>query len=318
MPYVAHAGVILSDDYSVYEKDKWYLLSPKNGLHFYRRIDKNNLYEIACELFTDKEVALRAAKNIYTTMLYNLLWKGIHIADGGCDCYEKRLYNPDIDSDITEFAESSFFWTPVHIGGGIGVDVYEVPNSFDEFDAIYKNRSLRLSFSTRCDSLDLEFDNYDTSPFLYDKESQGLLNTVLQADSVFDIGLQMTLYCGLLEHLAPENDKKPEVIAVIDQLIEQVKDSILRDDQKASLTNYLNIGKKESARKRCLMLCNLYAKGRYGKYKTKDIFEDAYSIRSAYSHGANCSNRYSGPAPYIKLVVLDVIKGYMKARQSAT
>ena len=317
MPYVAHVGVILADDYSAYEKNKWCLLSQQNGLRFHRRIGKNNSYEIACELFEHRSQALLAAKYIYTMMLFNLLYKGIHITDGGCTIYEKRLFDPKIDGDVTDYAENSFFWTPKHMGGGIGADVYEVPTSFEEFDEIYKGLGLELSFSTRCNGLELEFNNYGTSPFLYDRESQKLLDIVIRADSVYDIGLQMTLYCGLLEHLAPECNKEDAVISLLDQFVDRVNDSQLPDNQKASLTNYLNIGKKESSRKRCLMLCSKYAKEQYGEHKTKDIFEDAYSIRSAYSHGADCSNRYSGPAPYIKLVVLDVIKGYMTAKQAS-
>lgn len=317
MPYVAHVGVILADDYSAYEKNKWCLLSQQNGLRFHRRIGKNNSYEIACELFEHRAQALCVAKNMYTMMLFNLLYKGIHIADGGCTFYEKRLYDPKIDGDGSDYAENTFFWTPKYIGGGIGVDVYEVPGSFEEFDEIYKGLGLELSVSTRRHGLELEFNNYGASPFLYDRESQKLLDIVIQADSVYDIGLQMTLYCGLLEHLAPECNKEDAVISLLDQFVERVNDSQLPNNQKASLTNYLNIGKNESSRKRCLMLCSKYAKEQYGEHKTKDIFEDAYSIRSAYSHGADCSNRYSGPAPYIKLVVLDVIKGYMTAKQAS-
>ena len=62
MPYVAHVGVILSDDYSAYEKNTWCLISQKNSLRFHRRIGDNNSYEIACELFSDKTTALLVAK----------------------------------------------------------------------------------------------------------------------------------------------------------------------------------------------------------------------------------------------------------------
>ena len=86
---------------------------------------------------------------MYTTMVFNLLYKGIHIADGGCTFYEKRLYDPEIDGDVTEFAENSFFWTPKHMGGGIGVDVYEVPGSFQEFVEIYRLLGVDVIVSTR-------------------------------------------------------------------------------------------------------------------------------------------------------------------------
>ena len=66
MPYVAHVGIVLSDSFTAYEKDRWVLIQQSGDLRFYRRINRSNLYEIACELFSDKEKALMMAKRMYT------------------------------------------------------------------------------------------------------------------------------------------------------------------------------------------------------------------------------------------------------------
>ena len=65
MPYIAHIGIVLGENYTSYVKDQWELILQCDGLRYHRRVNSDNLYEIACELFYDKESALLAAKNIY-------------------------------------------------------------------------------------------------------------------------------------------------------------------------------------------------------------------------------------------------------------
>ena len=43
--------------------------------------------------------------------------------------------------------------------------------------------------------------------------------------------------------------------------------------------------KEKSAREKCRLLCDKYARPYYGEYDTRTIVNSAYSIRSAYSHG---------------------------------
>ena len=91
---------------------------------------------------------------------------------------------------------------------------------------------------------------------------------------------------------------------------------MLPRDEKSSLISYLGLGKNISSKQKCKLLCEQYAKEKNGPYTTKQILDDAYSIRSAFSHGEDCSQRYSGPASYIKLVVLEVLIGYVKDHSS--
>lgn len=316
MPFIAHVGVALSDDYTAYEKNKWFFIKNSNQLNFYWRLSEKNVYEVACLLFDDKYKALTAAKYIYCAALYNLLRKGISIKGSGCEFYAKQLYCAELDGDRENYPESSFFWDPHHIGGGLGPDVYEIPGTLEDFDRIYNARNIGISWSVQTTNSVLDFDNYDTAPFCYSQTAQPLLNTIIHADNAFDIGLQMTLYCGLLEHMSENGSKGADVISEIDALMQHVTKSALPDKEKASLINYLSDGKEISARQKCLKLCYKYAKEKYGPHTVKKIFNDAYSIRSKYSHGEDCSNRYSGPAPYIKLVVMDVLKGYMNDKEA--
>ncbi len=308
MPYIAHVGIELGVRFTAYSEDQWELIQVHNNLRYHRRI-KNRIYEIVCELFDDKESALISAKSIYTQVLYNLLKNGISIVDAGCSDYERRLYNQEFDGDM--IPDWSFYWTPDYQGGGIGPGVYKVDNSFDEFDESYCHLFFEGKLSVLQDKRSLDFRNYEYTPFLFSKTSQRILKTVLIADSVSDLGLSLTLYCGILEHLASEKYKDDDVIAVIDELLQKVNSCDLDKDKKRNLVSFLEYGKKESARKKCLRICDKYARKQYGEYKTKDIINDAYGIRSRYSHGEDC--RYDGPRPalYIKYVVLDAIEGYM-------
>lgn len=310
MPYIAHVGVQLSTEYTAYEKNHWYYIKEAHGLRYHWRINDYDVYEVVCELFSNKELALLGAKYIYVTVLYNLLYHEIDISYAGCDYYAKQIW---LDEEKEHYPEGTFFWSPTLLGGGFGPDVYEVPESFEDFDNIYKNLC-HISKDTRIVIKDskpaLDFDNYDKGYFIYNQMTQPLLYTIVQANSIFEIGLRMTLYCGLLEHMAEEKPKPPSVISEIKSLIEHVKLSSLSQEDKSSLINYLKQGENISARQKCKLLCQKYAKDHYGPYTTNQILDDAYSIRSAFSHGEDCSKRYSGPAPYIKLIVLEVLIGY--------
>lgn len=183
------------------------------------------------------------------------------------------------DDNKENYPESTFFWTPKCMGGGLGPDVYEVPNTFMDYDKLYGKYHLwDLKVSVSKLKPELNFDNYDKSYFIYSKFTQPLLNTIIQADSVFEIGLQMTLYCGLLEHMAEDKPKHPSVISEIDSLIEHARLSSLSQEEKSSLVSYLGFGKNISSRQKCRLLCQQYAKDQYGPYTTKEILDDAYSM----------------------------------------
>jgi len=299
-------------DYTAYEKNHWYKIKQVNDLRYHWRISDDRVYEVVCELFANKEQALVAAKSIYVTMLYNLLNKEIGIENAGCEFYARSLFIPGMDGNIEDYPESSFYWTPKRQGGDIGPGVYEVPESFEDYDRVYGDTLREEIDSAYIDIPVLDFQNYDTSPFEFSKKIQPMLYTIVQAEAVFGIGLRMTLYCGLLEHMAEDQLKQPEIISEIDLLIKHVNSSCLPSEDKRTLASFIGLAKYLSAKQKCLLLCEKYAKEEYGGVSTKEIFNDAYSIRSSFSHGDECNGRYSGPGSYIKFVVLDVLAGYAK------
>ena len=151
--------------------------------------------------------------------------------------------------------------------------------------------------------------------FFYSRKAQELFRVIEYADLIGagEFGMQMTLYCGLLEHLAEDREKDEDVLQIIDVLLCVVNGSGLSSEKKLSLSNFLMTGKKVSARQKCNDFIRRYAPGNYYGYTSKKIFEDAYSCRSAYSHGSEVELRM--PAYYFKYVLLDIIKGYMQEKQ---
>ena len=314
MPYIAHAAVELKYDESPKEKNVWHLIKQKDNIQYRWKYSSDQLYHVIAGVFEDPNDALKCAKSIYVTLFYNVLLCGIPISDAGCSSYEKRF--PDgneLSVDGYNGNELFFFWNKHYTGGDIGPGVYEVENSLDEFDD-YKFVHGTLS---RIRESDLNFDEVDDYLFLYCREAQMLFNTVLLAEEA-DYGIKMTIYCGLLEHLSKNKDKDPDVLDEYDELIRHVENSSLSIDKKTSMINHLNMGKKESSKGKIRDLCMKYAKHSYGKYSCTKILNEAYAIRSAFSHGENDDVQYKPIAEYIKLVVLDVIKNYMIEKEKMT
>lgn len=316
MPYIAHAGINLKDDYSNIKKDEWHFIKTINEIEYKWRLTHDSTYDVIAGLFTDRKAALDCAKQLYVALLYDLLRAGISIEDAGCDLYQPLEYIEELDGDYESWLanEEYFFWDKKKQGAGrTGPGVFEAENGIEEFaEYEFVDMSVKISWS----DAKLDFESIDTYLFEYSKETQQLLNTVVVADSIFDFGLQMTLYCGLLEHLAENEQKEPEVLQVLDQLINNVEESSLSLEQKQSLQNFLTEGKRQSSRKRIKALCQKYAKPMYNAYSTESIIGKAYSARSAYSHGN--TGGYSDEARYIKFAVLDVIKNYLREEEGNT
>jgi hypothetical protein len=81
------------------------------------------------------------------------------------------------------------------------------------------------------------------------------------------------------------------------------------------LKSFLNAGRKVSSRQRCRDLCARYAKPTYGGIPCKKIIDEAYGLRSAFSHGTKTDFSDSPCAQYMRLIALDVVEGYMKERE---
>lgn len=309
MPYVAHVGIKLKDDHSHFEKNKWYYIKKVEKIEYRWRLENALIYEVVAGVFDDKYDALKCAKSIYVTLLYFLMKKRIKIANAGCDFHEMYSENSEKNKSIEAYNnEQFFFWNKKNQGGWIGPGVYEVEKELDEFD---EYKQLYGTISAFYPDTDLAFNNVDEYMFTYSPKSQELLSTIVAADSINDTGMKMTMYCGLLEHLAEDGKKTAEVISEIDALIAHVEDSDLEINQKNQLRNYLNQGKDISSRQKCIKLIEKYACTQYGIYTAKKVFNEAYSLRSTFSHGSSIDEFSVKAARYMKYLVLDVVQKYM-------
>lgn len=315
MRYVAHVGVKLQQDAPAYEKGKWKTIKSLEKIEYKWRLNANLLYEVIAGVFCNKDDALKCAKQVYVTLLYSMLKGQIPVAEAGCEIfYEPRFYNADRDGsfDAYEKTENFFFWDSHLIGGQLGPGVYEVEESIEDFD---KYKFLDVGISISRPDMVLSFDNVDDYTFTYCRQAQQLLSTVMTADKIGDYGMKMTLYCGLLEHLSKDSDKSDTVKAEIDALISHVESSDLSKPEKEQTINFLRIGKSISARQKCLSLLKRYARETYGDYSSKKVFDEAYSLRSRFSHGSEIEDIQIGTSRYMKYVVLDVIKSYILEKE---
>ena len=313
MAYVAHAAVQLSNDECPNEKNVWHFIKRDDSIEYRWKFCNDFTYHIIAGIFESATDALQCAKQLYVSLFYELVWHGFPIADAGCISYETRVFH-DEEPIVKGYSgdESFFFWTKRYQGGELGPGVFEVDQSINEFD---EYRFLGATLTVRRES-DLNLENVDAYYFSYCREAQEYFHTIMLAENAFEYGMKMTIYCGLLEHLSENRDKEQDVLCVIDDLVKYVDGSSLSSEKKNSLKNFLNTGRKISANQKCIALCERYARQKYGGYTYKKIIGEAYSIRSAFSHGENSGNRYSACASYIKLVVLDVIKNYMREKEN--
>ncbi|MBR5423857.1 MAG: hypothetical protein IK108_07590 [Clostridia bacterium] len=314
MPYIAHASVKFEDDFTDrIKKDEWHFIKCVENIEYRWKLCQDRTYIIICGLFDDRFVALWHAKQMYVNLFYSILKAGFKISTFGCESYESIIFVPSIDGDETTFFQNEefFFRHKTFPNGHLGPGVFEVDKSMDEFSKYDVNGLI-------CELLvnaDLSLDNADEYIFLYSRESQKLLHSIALAEKADSYGMKMTVFCSLLEHLSESADKDPDTLLVLDELIENVNNTSLTEEKKQQLRNFLNSGRKMSAKQRCLSLCKKYAKENYGGFSTKSIVDEAYSIRSAFSHGNDCEGKYSACAAQIKLVVLDVVKEYMRERE---
>lgn len=314
MPYVAHAAYALTTYIDPAETNFWRTIKQVDNIEYRWKYARDGSCHVLAGVFEDPNAALNCAKEIYVTLFYQLMRQHFSIADEGCAPFEAlapfrsghKQASGGYDGD-----ETFFFWNKRYIGGRIGPGVFEVDHSIDEFDD-YQFMTATIQ-SARKPELDLI--DVDQHLFTYCREAQVCLSAILLAENAGDLGLQMTIYCGLLEHLSKSADKDPETLAVIDQLIKLVDKSGLLPTRKLKLKNFLNSGRKVSSRQRCRELCAKYAKPEYGGHKCKKIINDAYGLRSAFSHGER-ADYFDSPCDwYMKFVVLDVVEGIMRERE---
>jgi len=116
-------------------------------------------------------------------------------------------------------------------------------------------------------------------------DPNNLILYIYLAEQTHDYGMKMTIYCSILEHMAEDGNKCEASQAEIDALVNHVKDFTLSCEEKNQLISFLGSGRRLSARQKCIHLLNKFAKHSYDGYTPKKIFDEAYSLRSAFAHG---------------------------------
>lgn len=309
MPFIAYAGVKLKMDYTFYEKDKWYPLKTIHNVECRWRFTTGSRYEVICGVFATQECAETIAKYMFTTVLFNLLINNIPIDDECCRFWGDEFNLDGLEERYRKCINNTFYYSGTNqVYIQTNLFVIPVAKTIDDFSG--------LPLATREGSISndgdvLSFNNYNISYFKFNKEGQQLYHTIIMADNTDNLGIRMTLYCGILEHLVNDYEKDQAVIQEIDKLMQHVEDSDLSKEEKHSLKEYLKNGKKASSRQKCRDFVKKYGREKYGKYTSNQIINAAYDIRSTFSHGSSCDNMYGTPAYYMKSVVLEVINNYM-------
>lgn len=316
MPYVAHAAFPLNTSVPPTDKGFWRTIKQTNGIEYRWKFAHDGSCHVLAGVFEDPSAALACAKQIHIALFYRLMRSSLNIAgEYSGPFWERALFYPESEPAIEGYdgSETYFFWNKQYKGGQIGPGVFEVAQSIDEFDN-YQFISARI---TGYGSWKLDLTDIDRHLFTYNREVQDCLDTILLAENAGNCGLRMTIYCGLLDHMSESEDKDPETLEAINQLIACVDESCLSLTSKSSLKGFLSSGRKASSRQRCRNLCAKYAKPIYGGHPCKKIVDDAYGVRSAFSHGENTEDTDSPCDTYMKFVALDVVESYMRERETA-
>lgn len=315
MFYLARCAVILKCDIDDFQKNTWYKYP--NDPKYKMRLKDDLCLEVICSCFEYKLEALNCAKNMYAALIYHLLKCDYTIASETCCCCYNCFNIHELGSYSEADEEKLFIYSPESHYHYTGFGVFEIPNSTEDFDKLYSFEVISCTFSGNGNLL-RKF-NPQKYVFSYNSEVESLIYDLIKADRASNLGLKMTIYCGLLEHIAglciKQKKKDDDVISFIDEFITQTKKSSLDKNKSNQLIEYLRRGKNKSSGDICREVISKYAKPEYGGYKTNDIISKAYGIRSTYSHGA-CAPFANSKVEQMKFILLDVIKGYMHEKEN--
>ena len=302
MKYIAHAAVRLQNGILDEQKNRWVHIKTVADIEYRWRVCGDRFCEVVAGPFEDQFVALGCAKRMQVTLLYATLGQQISLEDA-----VPSYYSSDLDSDKTGIIEheESVFHSIRARQRFAGPSVFEVDSLLDEFDSYHP---LSVSITTSS-TVNIDLSDIDTGYFSYNRDVHDLFESIELAENAHSFGVRMTIYCGLLEHLAKDERKDEEVQSVLSDLVACVEESTLSKENKAQLLQYLERGRNQSVGQKCKKLIKQYAHDNYGNYSAKKILDKAYSLRSKFSHGEIVE--YDFMASYMKLIVLDVIKGYM-------
>ena len=314
MKYIAHAGIKVDTELSSFEKENWYSIKNVNGIEYRWRFTQDFICDVIAGPFSDKATALTCAKRMFVSMFY--LLEGSQFAiinDAGCGIYEPRFFDAetDVSEDLFLSTEGYFFFDKRYKSFHLGPGVYEVESEMSE---VLNNKCLEATWYLSYDN-ELDVSRVDEYLFTYCKEACEYLNGIILADKIISIGLQTNIYCAIIESFSKKSEKSKDFLDVIDKMYELASKAQLENDEKQALLNDLDAGRFEGARKSCYLVCEKYARKKYGIYECKRIISDAYSVRSQFSHGAKEKKHYPDSIKYLKIVVLDVLKNYFREKE---
>lgn len=318
--YIAHAGLQFDRDFDIFNKNQWLKIESDLFENLYYRICNNGYIEIVSGPYDDARMALIIAKKIYIQLLYWAIGFAQYPIQSAGEDTNTRFYNPNYDlcplEDFYKY-EMYLFWNKKMQGGKFGPGVFEVEKSLWEIDEYDGYRfEVRLGKLTVGPSKNFVIEKVKDDLFVYDKKYQHILSNLVAATQCYDIGLKMTCYCCILEQMGENELKDEAVVREYDSLIKIVQaDSAMQKDIKQQVINTLKAGKYISIRKKCLKVIEKYAEKEYSCYKSKDIFDEAYNIRSNFVHGKDTSDFYEGKAIYMLFLMLDVVKNYIREKQ---
>ena len=316
MPYVAHAGVQV-DRHSCMGLDReWHSVEASMGSDCRWRMRDDWILQVVQGVFEDRVVALMCAKRMFVNLVYRLMLNGILIATSGCTTYETRHYLEKHEEGLTreEFLEREefFFWTPNCKGNLVGPAVLEVADGMPDVGQ-YPNHLLEVYVSAP-GTLNLK--EIDAETFPYTRDSQPLLQSLVDAHNTSDYGLRTTLFVCILEHMAEDGYKPKEVCDAVDKSIAALPTLGIGKDVVKQIENHLRGYKREGSRAKIRKLASSHARERYGKFGIKEIVEDAYNVRSAYAHGGHADPTDHEASTYIELVAMDVVASTASGQSS--
>lgn len=318
--YIAHAGLQFDRDIEIYNKNQWLKIESESFENLYYRICNNGYIEMVSGLYDEPRTALIIAKKIYIQLLYWAIGFAQYPIQSAGEDTNPRFYDPNYELySLEDFYEQEMylFWSKKLQGGRFGPGVLEVDKSIWEIDE-YEGYKLDVHIGklTVGPSKNFVIDKIEDDLFVYDKEYREFLSNLVAATQWHDIGVKMTCYCCILEQLGENELKDEAVVREYDSLIKIVHDDCaIKQDVKQQIIGTLKAGKYISIRKKCLKVVEKYAKKEYSGYKSKDIFTEAYDIRSNFVHGNDTSYFYEGKARYMLFLMLDVVKNYIREKQ---
>ena len=184
--------------------ESWHMIDYHNEYIHEWRFTKCGDFDIVVGLFDDAKQALVYAKRLYVSVLYMAMYSGCTLRESGCEYYgDSVLYNKDPFKKDQIDDEPFYINTLKDYGVQYGFSVYEVQNSIEECkERAFGLRDGLLSVTTPQSQI-LSFLNIEVlrkNLFSFSKNSQEVLYTLLNASTFHEVGIEMTIYCGILEH----------------------------------------------------------------------------------------------------------------------